>query len=66
MFVSNSTVGIPEITHYCPKTPFLLVGTMIDLRDDAATVERLQLRATATIMFSHVVRLSRCTSNTAI
>ena len=32
---------VPEIMHHCPKTPFLLVGTMIDLRDDAATIEKL-------------------------
>ncbi|UJR36014.1 hypothetical protein I4U23_028753 [Adineta vaga] len=32
----------PEISHYCPKTPFLLVGTQIDLRDDAATIAKLQ------------------------
>lgn len=32
---------MPEITHHCQKTPFLLVGTQIDLRDDAATLEKL-------------------------
>ena len=32
---------IPEITLHCQKTPFLLVGTQIDLRDDAATLEML-------------------------
>ena len=32
---------VPEITHHCLKTPFLLVGTQIDLRDDASTVEKL-------------------------
>jgi len=32
---------VPEITHHCPKTPFLLLGTMIDLRDDAAMIEKL-------------------------
>ena len=32
---------VPEISHHCQKTPFLLVGTQIDLRDDAATVEKL-------------------------
>ena len=32
---------VPEITHHCPKTPFLLIGTKIDLRDDAATIEKL-------------------------
>lgn len=32
---------VPEITFYAPKTPFLLVGTQIDLRDDPVTVARL-------------------------
>lgn len=32
---------MPEITHHCQRTPFLLVGTQIDLRDDVATVEKL-------------------------
>jgi cell division control protein 42 len=32
---------VPEITHHCPKTPFLLVGTQSDLRDsqDAPAVQ---------------------------
>lgn len=32
---------VPEITHHCQRTPFLLVGTQIDLRDDAATIDKL-------------------------
>jgi cell division control protein 42 len=32
---------VPEISHYCPGTPFLLVGTQIDLRADDSTVEEL-------------------------
>ncbi len=32
---------VPEISHHCQKTPFLLVGTQIDLRDDAAIIEKL-------------------------
>ena len=32
---------VPEITHHCPKTPFLLVGTQIDLRDNPSTIEKL-------------------------
>ena len=32
---------MPEITHHCPKTPFLLVGTQVDLRDDPSTLEKL-------------------------
>jgi len=32
---------VPEITHHCPKTPFLLVGTQVDLRDDETIQEKL-------------------------
>merc|ERR1711944_268709 len=32
---------VPEISHHCQKTQFLLVGTQIDLRDDAATIDKL-------------------------
>ena len=32
---------IPEIRHYCPNTPILVVGTKTDLRDDKAIIERL-------------------------
>ena len=32
---------VPEITHYCPGTPFILVGTQVDLREDSETIERL-------------------------
>ena len=34
---------MPEITHHCPKTPFLLVGTQIDLKDDPSTIEKLAM-----------------------
>ena len=40
-FASVKEKWVPEITHHCQKTPFLLVGTQVDLRDDAATVEKL-------------------------
>ena len=32
---------IPEIKHYCPQTPFVLVGTQSDLRDDPHTISQL-------------------------
>ena len=32
---------VPEISHHCPCTPFLLVGTQMDLRDDSNTVEKI-------------------------
>jgi len=41
-FFSNIVLQwVPEITHHCQRTPFLLVGTQIDLRDDAGTIEKL-------------------------
>lgn len=30
---------LPEIQHYCPETPFILVGTKTDLRNDKPTLE---------------------------
>lgn len=33
---------LPEIKHYCPDTPFLLVGTKSDLRANPAALERLR------------------------
>ena len=33
---------VPEITHHCPKTPFLLVGLETDLRDDPETIKSLR------------------------
>lgn len=38
---NNSLQWVPEIAHHCAKTPFLLVGTQIDLRDDPLMLEKL-------------------------
>ncbi|KAJ7266899.1 small GTPase Cdc42 [Mycena haematopus] len=32
---------VPEVRHYCPDVPFLIVATQIDLRDDSEVVEKL-------------------------
>jgi Ras-related C3 botulinum toxin substrate 1 len=31
----------PEIKHHCPDTPYVLVGTKLDLREDSATLAEL-------------------------
>ncbi|CAF0746601.1 unnamed protein product [Didymodactylos carnosus] len=33
---------IPEVAHHCSKTPFLIVGTQVDLREDPQTMDKLQ------------------------
>ena len=40
-FENTREKWVPEIRHHCPKTPFLLVGTQMDLRPDPATREAL-------------------------
>uniref|UniRef100_A0A3P8WR71 Cell division control protein 42 homolog n=1 Tax=Cynoglossus semilaevis TaxID=244447 RepID=A0A3P8WR71_CYNSE len=41
VFSPSSPSWVPEISHHCPRTPFLLVGTQMDLRDDSNTLEKL-------------------------
>ncbi|KAH3732708.1 Rac1A protein [Pelomyxa schiedti] len=36
----------PEISHHCPRTPIVLVGTKTDLRDDREARERAHIKAT--------------------
>lgn len=40
-FENVKETWVPEITHQCPKAPFLLFGTQIDLRDDPSAIEKL-------------------------
>ena len=45
--VSFETVAAkwyPEIMHFCPDVPIILVGTKLDLRDDPATLEKLRTK----------------------
>ena len=42
----------PEISHHCPNTPVILVGTKLDLRDDKETIEKLKQRRVAPISYS--------------
>ena len=50
---------VPEITHHCPKTPFLLVGTQVDLRDDASTIEKLAKQKQRPITVEAAEKLAR-------
>ncbi|XP_055332732.1 ras-like GTP-binding protein RHO [Paramacrobiotus metropolitanus] len=35
-------VWVPEVRHFCPKTPLVLVGNKKDLRNDRTVLEQLQ------------------------
>ena len=32
----------PEVSHHCPNTPSILVGTKLDLREDGGTIKMLK------------------------
>jgi len=40
---------ITEVNHHCPKTPIVLVGTKLDLRDDSDTIAKLKEKGLAPI-----------------
>jgi Ras-related C3 botulinum toxin substrate 1 len=41
----------PEVSHHCPNTPIILVGTKLDLRDDKETIEKLKEKKSSPITF---------------
>lgn len=41
----------PEVSHHCPNTPIILVGTKLDLRDDAETINRLREKRLAPMSY---------------
>lgn len=50
---------VPEIRHHCPKTPFLLVGTQVDLRTNQDTVAKLARSKQAPVNAEQANRLAR-------
>lgn len=41
-FENVTTKWYPEVIHFCPEVPQILVGTKLDLRSDAVTLEKLK------------------------
>ena len=47
------------MTHHCPNTPIILVGTKQDLRDDKETVEKLREKNLSPITATDGLKLQR-------
>ncbi|XP_052126669.1 cdc42 homolog isoform X2 [Frankliniella occidentalis] len=58
-FLNITAKWVPEITKLCPKTPFLLVGTKIDLRQDTATTKNLDEKKLKPISFEQGEKLAK-------
>ncbi|PAA60364.1 hypothetical protein BOX15_Mlig011286g1 [Macrostomum lignano] len=50
---------VPEIMHHCPKVPFILVGTQMDLRTDQTMVEKLAKNRQRAITVEQGEKLAR-------
>lgn len=55
----NCSQWVPEISHHCPRTPFLLVGTQVDLRDDNNTMDKLAKNKQRPLTFESGEKLAR-------
>eukprot|EP00727_Mastigamoeba_balamuthi_P013274 m51a1_g857 putative rho gtpase (196) ;mRNA; f:796827-797963 len=49
----------PEVTHHCPNSKIILVGTKIDLRDDRESLERLREKNQQPINYQQGEQLAR-------
>jgi len=58
-FKNVSMKWIPEVRHHCPYTPIVLVGTKIDLRDDADTRQYLADKKLVPVEFEVGLAYSR-------
>ncbi|PVF94902.1 GTP-binding protein rhoA [Serendipita vermifera] len=58
-FENVASKWVPEITHFCPGIPFILVGCKKDLRHDRRTVEDLKRRGQEIISSEYGEAMSR-------
>lgn len=49
----------PEVRHHCPKTPIILVGTKLDLRDDKDTIEKLKEKKLSPIIYPQGLAMAK-------
>lgn len=49
----------PEVSHHCPNTPIILVGTKLDLREDKDTIEKLKEKNMSTIQYPNGLQMAK-------
>lgn len=49
----------PEVSHHCPNTPLILVGTKLDLREDAETIEKLATKKLSPISYEQGMQMTK-------
>ncbi|SCZ98231.1 BZ3500_MvSof-1268-A1-R1_Chr7-1g09065 [Microbotryum saponariae] len=58
-FENVRTKWYPEICHHAPNIPLILVGTKLDLREDADTINKLRERRMAPIAYQQAAQMAR-------
>lgn len=49
----------PEVSHHCPNTPIILVGTKLDLREDRDQIDRLRERRLQPISYPQGLAMAK-------
>jgi small GTP-binding protein len=49
----------PEVSHHCPSTPIILVGTKLDLRDDEEVIAKLKEKKTSPISYHQACQMQK-------
>ena len=58
-FENVKTKWNPEVTHHCPNTPKILVGTKLDLRDDKDIISQLKEDGLAPISYTQGLQMTK-------
>ena len=49
----------PEVTHHCPGTPIILVGTKVELRDDKEIVQGLEKETLSPVTYVQGLQMQK-------
>eukprot|EP01117_Protostelium_nocturnum_P017475 TRINITY_DN710_c0_g3_i1.p1 TRINITY_DN710_c0_g3~~TRINITY_DN710_c0_g3_i1.p1 ORF type:complete len:196 (+),score=39.72 TRINITY_DN710_c0_g3_i1:172-759(+) len=58
-FENASAKWAPELLHYCPDAPIILVGTKMDAREDKKVLSELYARNTTTVSYEEGMNLAK-------